>query len=190
MKVGPLTKIDTSVWPPRWTGANFKTGSTSRVQRRQKRASEKTAEDKNKGEVRRRDKKCRFPICGCRKLKILPHVAHSQHKGIGGNPAGDRSAPERMIYVCACRHRENVVSLDRGTLRWRELEKGRGAAGPVAWDIALDAIPDRLRTRRIGATPPWMKGWRELWRETSNGKGIPTDGNALEILKWLSSMEV
>jgi hypothetical protein len=101
-------------FPRRWTGPNFKTGKTSRVAKRQDKAKQAIAVKKKKADVRRRDRKCRFPICGCAKLKIQPHVSHSKHAGMGGNPAGDRSAPELMIYVCACRHRENRISIDKG----------------------------------------------------------------------------
>lgn len=184
----------TNTWPPRWTGPQFKTGVTSRVERRQKRANEKIDEEKNKREVRTRDKRrCRFPLCGCRRLKILAHVAHSKHKGIGGNPAGDRSAPELMILVCACRHRENVISLDRGTLCWRELKKGHGANGPVAWYVRASELPARLRSGLrlfsfdddAGAGP-----WAELFRETAIGVGVPMSGKAVAVLQWLATMEV
>lgn len=172
----------TDSWPPRWTGSNFKTGVTSRVERRTKRAGEKTAEEKNKKKVRLRDKRCRFPLCGCKRLKIMAHVSHQRHKGSGGNPAGDRSQPSGMIYVCACRHRENVISIDRGTLRWRELEKGKGADGYIAWDIRRDELPSHLREGRAE--------WVEIAREWRGGELMPLAGHQLAILQWLAKMEV
>lgn len=168
-------------WPPRWTEPHFKTGTTSTVARRQKRAKEKSTEEKNKREVRKRDKRCRFPLCGCRKLKILAHVAHLEHKGMGGNPAGDRSDPTKMIYVCACRHRENVVSIDKGTLRVRPLTKA-GTEGPVAWDIRRSEIPTHILATRAE--------WFCLWEEQSIGKGLPTSSQAWSVLRWLASMEI
>lgn len=172
-------------WPPRWApGPHFKGSSTSpRVEKRQEKAETKAAEEKNKRKVRTRDKGCRFPLCGCRKLKIQPHVSHSQHKGMGGNPAGDRSAPELLIHLCACRHRENRISIDKGTLRWRELEKGKGSEGPIAWDIRTSEIPAKFRG-------VWRKlEWFEVWRETERGRGVPTTARAFDILKWLGTME-
>lgn len=175
----------TETWPPRWTEPHFKTGTTSRVAKRQGKAKQVIAVKKKKADVRKRDKRCRFPLCGCAKLKILPHVSHQKHAGMGGNPAGDRSAPELMIYICACRHRENRISIDKGTLRWSELENGRGAAGPVSWWIRTSEVPTKLLYRRRVWTD-----WTLLWTETEIGKGIPPNGRALKILQWLASMEV
>lgn len=177
----------TPTWPPRWTEPHFKTGVTSRVKKRQTKATQRIAVDKKKGDVRKRDRKCRFPMCGCAKLKIQPHVSHQHHAGMGGNPAGDRSAPELMIYVCACRHRENRISIDKGTLRWRELETGKGANGRVAWDIRTSELPKKWQ--RQGPRRRYAE-WTTLWIETEIGKGFPLTGFAVEILKWLATMEV
>lgn len=107
---------------------------SKKVTRFIQRSERKLAEDKNKGKVRKRDKYCRFPLCGCKKFRLALHVSHKVHKGIGGNPAGDRSVPELMVYVCAARHRENPVSIDRGSLRWEPLTE-EGANGPIAWHV-------------------------------------------------------
>lgn len=173
-------------WPPRWDGPQFKGAKTSRVSKRVARAKQRIDEDRNKQAVRRRDKRCRFPMCGCRKLKIQPHVAHLEHKGMGGNPEGDRSQPEKMILVCACRHRENAVSLDRGTLACVPLTAD-GTAGPVKWLIQTSEVPTRFtRHGERYLTPDWL----ELFREDAIGRGVPSPGRTPEILRWLASMEV
>src|SRR4030095_16608414 len=99
----------------------------------------KTRENKNKQLVRDRDVYCRFPLCRCRQLAILPHVSHQVHKGMGGDPTGERSVPSLMIMLCAWRHREAPISIDNKTLRWRALTRA-GAAGPVAWDVKISAL--------------------------------------------------
>jgi len=121
-------------FPVRWAPGttHFKKPISAQVERRVKKATVDAKEEKHKAAVRRRDKHCRFPLCGCRKLKLTLHVSHQTHKGIGGNPAGDRSTPDKMIYVCGPRHRENSVSIDRGTLAWRALTD-KGSDGPVEW---------------------------------------------------------
>lgn len=96
-------------------------------------------ETRKKREVRLRDRFCRFPLCGCRKFKLGTHVSHSRHKGMGGNPEGDRSAPSLMVLVCSARHRENRVSIDQGTLRWEGLT-AKGADGPIEWSVDLTAF--------------------------------------------------
>jgi hypothetical protein len=116
-------------------------GPTARARAKKARAS-RTAEDKHKATVREKDVYCRFPLCGCRTRYILPHVSHQRHKGMGGNPKGDRSVPSLMIMLCATRHREGQVAVDQGTLRWRAMDRA-GARGPVAWDVnasVLDAL--------------------------------------------------
>jgi len=182
-------------WPPRWTEPHFKGVKTSRVAKRVKRANEKTAEEKNKKQVRRRDKRCRFPMCGCRRLKIQPHVAHLEHKGIGGNPAGDRSQPELMILVCACRHRENRISIDKGTLRCKPFmsdEAARrigkpGTLGPVVWEIRFDELPEKIQKMRR-KTKELREGWLTIayeWPEPGQHGYLD-----LDVLEWLASMEV
>lgn len=109
------------------------TGSR-KVARAKKRITLKTAEDKEKAKVRKRDSWCRFPLCGCHRFRLALHVSHQHHKGMGGNPAGDRSTADQMILVCSARHTENEFAIDRGTIRWRALTPA-GANGLIAWDI-------------------------------------------------------
>ncbi len=113
-------------------------GPTAKARAKRARSS-KAAETANKQIVREQDEYCRFPLCGCRRRGDPLHVSHQRHKGMGGNPAGDRSQPEGMILLCAWRHREAPISIDRGTLRWRALTL-HGARGPVAWDVKAEAL--------------------------------------------------
>ena len=125
----------------------------------------KAAENKNKAAVRARDGAggleltglCRFPTCGCHfeggfgrpGSKAFVEVSHQTHKGMGGDPTGDRSAPALMICVCNWRHKEARFSIDKKTIRWVPLTDA-GANGPVAWEMFLD-----------------VSGWFELARESA-----------------------
>lgn len=161
---------------------NFKHPRSSKVDRFYKRMDLKREEDRQKAEVRKRDKRCRFPLCGCGKMKIQAHVSHQRHKGMGGNPAGERSDPALMIYVCACRHRENAVSIDRGTLRWTPLSAS-GANGPVVWDVDASVIgypTDGLRESR----------WLQVAVERSPGVWEPFTPTQAVVLARLAEMRL
>jgi hypothetical protein len=168
-------------WPPRWTEPHFKTPISKKVVRGKKRAAAATVEKAKKLDVRTRDKTCRVPLCGCRKFNLALHVSHSQHKGMGGNPKGDRSAPELMVLVCSARHRENLVSIDRASLRWRPLTKD-GANGPIAWDV--DA-----RCLKAGGGD-YKRTWVEVARETAIRSWAPFTRDQKAILTKLSGMEL
>lgn len=166
--------MDYSVWPPVARGALVKPSRTaSKIARhlgRQKRAKD---ERDNKAEVRRRDKHCRFPLCGCRKLGLRlearQEVSHDTHKGMGGNPAGDRSAPERMIFLCLHRHQDGAISRHKGTLRTRYLTD-RGNAGPVAWQVRRVALFEPEVLAVVDAADLPRGEWVEVAREVSRGQ--------------------
>lgn len=155
---------------------NFKKPRASKVDRFYKRMDLKREEDKHKAEVRRRDKTCRVPLCGCKRFKLPMHVSHQVHKGMGGDPTGERSQPELMVYVCSARHRENVVSIDRGTLRWRAVTEAVGANGPIVWEV------DRASVLLGG------EGWFELARERSIGAWEPLAPVQRSVLVQLAQM--
>jgi len=168
-------------WPPRWTEPHFKTTVSKKVVRGKKRAAAKTVEVKKKLTVRMRDKGCRFPLCGCTAYGLALHVSHSVHKGMGGNPKGDRSNPELMVLVCSARHRENTVAIDRGTLRWRALTAA-GADGPIAWDVDLRALPGGKQAKDAR--------WFEVARETAVRSWVPFVDVQKTILTTLKAMEL
>lgn len=136
-------------------------------------------EERKKREVRLRDKYCRFPLCGCRKFGLAPHVSHSKHKGAGGNPTGDRSAPELMVLVDAARHRENRMSIDRGNVRWDGLTKN-GSNGPIRWWVNVAAMTNPH------AEPRWV----EVAREIAPHVYEPFTPKQRAILEELAKMEI
>ncbi len=120
-------------WPPRWDGPQFKGDQPNRVrERRLKKMAVDLAEKQNKALVRKRDKRCRFPLCECQKWRRRAEVSHREHKGPGGDPKGIRSGTENMILLCVCRHRENRVSIHQGNLRW-DPNTNAGANGSIRW---------------------------------------------------------
>lgn len=167
-------------WPPRWTEPHFKEPGSRKVARGLKREKRATKEKKKKTDVRGRDKYCRFPLCGCKRFALALHVSHQKHKGMGGNPKEDRSDPALMVLVCSARHKENRISIDRGTVRWRALTDD-GAAGPIAWAVAARA----LYGSRVGRAE-----WLELARETAIHVYEPIASRQRAILERIATMEI
>jgi hypothetical protein len=157
----------------------FKETSSRQVERRTKARKAKAIEDQHKAEVRRRDKRCRFPLCGCRKLALSLEVSHRRHKGMGGNPGGDRSLPDGLIYLCRARHQELKIAIDRGTLEWRPLTTD-GANGPVSWHVDAEAL--HLSPALA------VDGWIEVAREIRNGVCEPLSPFQRSILLMLAEM--
>lgn len=169
-----------------WTKPHFKEKTVGPKLRRGFRMAKVTrAEQLAKTSVRQRDRYCRMPLCGCFRFKLGLHVSHSEHKGAGGNPKGERSHPDKLLYMCAARHRENRVSIDNGTLRWCAI--GRDAKGHVlvAWEVDLRALKHGLAT--IGSHRP---EWFEVARETGLHIFEPFTPAQRAILDQLAEMKI
>lgn len=162
----------------------FKQPRSAKVERHRRFLKRKGAEDAEKKRVRGRDRFCRFPLCGCRHAGLRTEVSHSRHKGMGGNPKGDRSSADLMVLVCSARHKENRVAIDRGTLTWEPLTDA-GAFGPIAWSMRQDELPKDLQDVPIGADP-----WIELARETAIGVYESLTPRQRTILKYLATMDL
>jgi len=112
------------------------TRTASRSVAQQKRAEARKHEREEKAAVRLRDRRCRFPLCACRlSVKPILEVAHTTHKGMGGNPAGDRSDRRTMVLLCRQRHQDGEVSLHKGTLRVVFQDQRKGFEGHVDWQV-------------------------------------------------------
>lgn len=161
---------------------------SARVERAFRRIDLKNAEEANKAKVRRRDRGCRFPLCGCRRLGLSAsvEVSHSVHKGSGGDPTGERSDSRLMMNLCRERHRVNPFAIDKGTVGWRPVEKSLGADGPVVWllDVAL------LRYYREGGRRPARARLVEVARESTAGHLAPLTDDARVWLEHLATMEL
>jgi hypothetical protein len=158
----------------------WKPSKTKRtIERRKTRRVQVSDEQKNKLEVRLRDHyKCRFPLCGCRSLRLQLESSHVVHKGMGGNPAGDRSTVDQMVLLCSHRHRDGIVAIHKGTLRLRYLSSFK-ASGPVAWEVPA-SILHHTKTDK----------WIEVARETRVQQLEPLSDEQLLILDRLSSMVI
>lgn len=92
--------------------------------------------------------RCRVPMCGCYRLRRPLEVSHQTHKGMGGNPRGDRSMADQMIRLCIDRHQDSVISRHRGTFAIEPLTP-EGTFGPVRFwidvDYAIEHTPVGLR---------------------------------------------
>jgi len=127
----------------------------------QKKLERSTYEARNKADVRRRDRVCRFPICGCRALRLRLEAAHLEHKGAGGDPAMQRSDSSGMILFCTHRHQHGRISLHAGTLRVRALTE-QGTKGPVAFDVDESMLDIHH--------PDPIARWTEVARERKPGE--------------------
>jgi hypothetical protein len=88
----------------------------------------KAIEERIMAEAKRRDGgKCRFPRCKYKDLRV--ETAHLEHRGMGGNPALDRTQRHKLIALCL-RHHQAFDSL-----RTIDIEPitERGTDGPVAF---------------------------------------------------------
>lgn len=157
--------------------------------RRKVKADRQAREKKAMADVRKRDKGCRFPLCRCRRVGIRLEVAHTDHRGMGGNPAGDRTDPATMVQLCAWRHTQGVFALDKGTLRWVPMST-LGANGSIQWQIDK-ALVDYMRSG-IGPRPTepvWMQLALEVPGQIGSLNTMQSDLQR-EILTWLASMEL
>ena len=165
-------------FPRTWDGPQFKQPKSAKVVKVKAARKHKALEDGIMREARVRDKVCRFPLCGCRKLGLRLEVSHQQHRGMGGNPAGDRTDTAILVLLCSARHKENIVSIDNKGLRWTALTRD-GADGPIAWDVDMRAFGGK-----------WEKAprWKRVARETA--RGGPWDVLDRETLEQLAGMEL
>lgn len=80
---------------------------TAWLDSRKRRADRKAEEDKAMRDAKARDRHvCRFPACEYMPKKPRIDAAHSIHRGMGGNPDGDRTKRELLIAFCFIHHRQ------------------------------------------------------------------------------------
>lgn len=161
---------------------NFKpSASTRKLAKRKTRVDTQKDERSNKGQCRKRDRFCRFPLCGCRRLGWRLEASHQSHKGAGGNPTGSRSTADQLLLLCVHRHRDGAVSRHHGTLRARYLTADR-ADGPVAWEVDMTAV--------YGFTKAKSAQWREVARESAVQQLEPLDKWQEDALLHMAEMTV
>lgn len=145
-------------------GKSSKPPGPTALARKQRAAKLARDERANKIRVRERDRHCRFPLCGCIEnygARFLATVSHDVHKGMGGDPTGERSKPEVMLLLCKWRHQDAPVSRHKGTLRTIYLSDEK-ADGPLAFEVLLSAVYP-------GSSGGWFEVAREHYVEGGSG---------------------
>jgi hypothetical protein len=175
-----------------WTGPQWKTGRVAAKKAKQKLRRQRVAKERDaKADVRKRDKVCRFPRCGCRKLgeilKAFPEVSHTKHKGAGGDPSTKTSVSSNLVLLCKWRHQDAPISRHKQTLRVVYLTD-RGFDDIVAWEINWGAFAQRVLPPQ--ERTPYEDDWRELARETAIGQWEKATDWQDEVLDELAGMEV
>jgi len=163
-----------------WKGPRVTTG-----QRRKRKYRELSLAERNaKSLVHDRDKLCRFPLCGCHSggysMKDILTVSHDVHKGMGGDPSGERSQPELMLLLCKWRHQDGPVSRHRGTMRTVYLTEQKND-GPLAFEVDLWALYPGMHER--------PGTWVEVARELDVRRMGPLSAEQQLLLDELQEME-
>ncbi len=110
------------------------------LERKAQRAKRVADEQKVMQDAKKRDGgKCRIPNCEYAKRDLPIDVCHFFHRGMGGNPAGDRTTREQLISMCRIHH----SLFDRGDLDVSPMTSAQ-ADGPCAYSRARR----RERTRQ------------------------------------------
>lgn len=175
---------------------------TTTLEHRKTSRGRKATENTNKDKVRHRDhRRCRFPQCGCRRRGWRLEVSHDRHKGIGGNPKGDRSETPGLILMCLPRHQTSRFSRHAMTIRNVYLTDA-GNDGPIAWQIKrselVAALEERLERERDARAREMLQGlkllglgdeWLELARESRIQQLEPLDAWQRATLDFLETVE-
>jgi hypothetical protein len=105
---------------------------TAQLAREKVKAERKATEDEAILAAKQRDGfRCRWPEAHkCRGGLEGAHVF--QHRGMGGNPAGDRTTPELILPLCAWMHRRGPESIDGKQLKVEALTD-QGTRGPCVF---------------------------------------------------------
>lgn len=92
------------------------------------RADRVAAEQKAMKLAKKLDGGCRYPLCEYKTKKPRIDAAHQHHRGMGGNPSGDRTTSDQIISLCFIDH----AAYDRGDIDFEPLTD-KGTRGPCAW---------------------------------------------------------
>lgn len=146
-------------------------------------------------EARDRDRYCRFPVCGCQQQwqagPYQAEVSHATHRGMAGDPTGERSHPSRLLLLCNWRHKLSKFSIDRKGIRWVPLTDA-GANGPIQWELAGAHLPMPIFLERYPGLElrPDVGEWFVLATETAPHEYAPLTEAQAAILTWLAGMDV
>jgi len=162
---------------------------TLKRERAKRKRGRKALELEQMQAVRARDQSCRFPLCGCRHLGTILAVCHLRHRGIGGNPAGDRTQRAGMILLCQTRHHDSIIALDRGTMSCEPLTD-KGTDGPVRWTVDLLRILHAARSlgQPLKLVTQSQLGWFVVATEKAPHVLEPLTDRQQDVLTFLRAM--
>jgi hypothetical protein len=103
---------------------------------RERRADRVAAEQAEmQAALKRDERKCRVPRCeyAGRKLPIDP--CHQTHRGMGGDPTGNRTMQATIISLCRIHH----GMYDRGTLDIEHVTASQQFDGPCAFYVETES---------------------------------------------------
>lgn len=144
-------ELDTSRFPPRWTGPNFKGPRGAATVAKEKAAAKETAEDIDvKRQVRERDKKCRWP--GKHKCRGGFECVHIIDASRGG-----QMVTTNLVLFCGWIHRKGPESIHGKQLEVRILSK-KGADGALSFHRKV-----------FSETRAGEYTWRTVSKETAPG---------------------
>lgn len=113
---------------------------------RQRKAKQKATENAIMAAVKGRDgRTCRFPKCEHMPKKPRLETAHMEHRGLGGNPKGDRTQSHKLITFCFIHH----GLFDRGLIEV-DAVTAKGTDGPCAF---YEKHPETGRFIHVASEP-------------------------------------
>lgn len=121
-----MADLDTSVFPPRWNGPNFKQPRGAATLKKEKDAAKETAAELLvKADVKARDKKCRCPLK--HKCRGRAEVIHLKDRSTGGP-----FVTSNLWWGCQWIHQTGPISIHGKDIEIKPLTK-KGMDGPCEW---------------------------------------------------------
>lgn len=114
---------------------NFKPArGTALLESRDRRAKRTAAEQKAMQAALKRDgRKCRFPACEFRSKRLPIDPCHAfQHRGMGGDPSGERTSRALIVSLCRAHHGQLDWGVGATEIQIEALTPER-ADGPLAF---------------------------------------------------------
>lgn len=122
-----------------------------RAERHEKRNQQKAHERREMQAALKRDgKRCRVPRCEFAPLNFVIDPCHERHRGMGGNPKGDRTTRATVISLCRRHHR----LYDQGGIEIEPLTH-KGFDGPCDFYAVEGQTRTHYATERlVGVSEP------------------------------------
>jgi len=119
------------------------------LERKQRRSEIVKREQQIMSQAKKRDGNvCRFPMCRHKSLRI--ETAHFHHRGIGGDPSGDRTQLPILVTLCVAHHGQYDACL----IDVQPQDSALGANGPLDFFVRTESGRFELfaSEKRIGVS--------------------------------------